>query len=70
MTKTPEEIAAAFEKRLNVYRMKREAADPFARDVYTRHEAVNYVIEAIELLAIECGIPAIAPFLIEKEQDQ
>jgi hypothetical protein len=53
---TNEEIAQKFADRLVIYRMKHSAADPFAEDIYNRWGATQYVIEAIELLAYECGI--------------
>lgn len=50
------EVAAAFEKRLAIYRKKQAHADPLADESYNRHEALAYVIEAIELLATDAGI--------------
>ena len=49
-------IERAFQLRLGIYRMKQEHASPFGEDIYTRWDALGYVIEAIELLAKECGI--------------
>lgn len=49
-------IMEAFRKRLAIYREKKAAADPMAEDMYNRHFALLYVIEAIELLAVEAGL--------------
>lgn len=49
-------VVAALNKRLAIYRQKRAKADPFAEETFNRHEALTYVIEAIELLAMEMGL--------------
>ncbi|MFC0302766.1 hypothetical protein ACFSTI_25080 [Rhizorhabdus histidinilytica] len=49
-------IVKAFEKRLNIYRAKHAAANPLGEDIYNRFDTIQYVIEAIELLAFEAGI--------------
>lgn len=51
-----EKVAEAFNARLAIYRAKSEQADPFAEASYNRQDAINYVVEAIELLARECGL--------------
>jgi hypothetical protein len=60
MTKTVEEIEAAFRNRLLIYRTKQEKADPFGEDMYSRFDALRYVIEAIEVLAIEAGFTGLS----------
>lgn len=53
-------ITAKFNARLGVYREKRERADAFAKETCNRHEAYGLMIEAIELLALECGLGSLA----------
>lgn len=54
-------IIAAFNARLAIYRAKCAQADPLAEDDRNRHEALRYVIEAIEVLARECGLAGSVP---------
>lgn len=54
-------IVQAFNNRLGIYRHKRAMADVYADCTYSRHDALNYVVEAIELLARECGIEDAVP---------
>lgn len=56
MTKERERIAKAFNARLEIYRDKRRRSPRFAEESYTRYEALAYVIDAIELLAVESGL--------------
>jgi hypothetical protein len=51
-----EEAIARFRARLDVYREKLDKANPFGDDIYSRHEALRYLIEALEVLATELGI--------------
>jgi hypothetical protein len=51
-----ERITQAFQKRLTIYQDKQALADYRDPDQYNRHEALRYVIEAIDLLAFEAGI--------------
>ncbi len=50
------DIAKAFAARLEIYRGKQNRSNPFGDDIYSQHEALRYVIEAIELLALEARI--------------
>jgi hypothetical protein len=50
-------VTAAFEKRLEIYRTKLSQANPLAEDDRNRHDALSYVVEAIEILAREAGVP-------------
>lgn len=49
-------IAEAFNRRLDIYRIKRSQADPFGEDDCNRHGRYDFAIECIELLAHEAGI--------------
>jgi hypothetical protein len=54
---TKESIIAAFAARLAIYDRKRaEAFEEKHERTYGRFEAVQYVIEAIELVALEAGL--------------
>jgi hypothetical protein len=53
-------MSKALASRLAIYRMKLEQADPFAEESYNKREALNYVVEALELLAVECGLEGAA----------
>jgi hypothetical protein len=52
----PSRVVSAFNKRLMIYRTKRDSASPFGEDCYNRQDATRYVVEAIELLAREAGL--------------
>lgn len=52
-------ITTAFNNRLAIYREKRDRADPFAADGYSHQEVLQYVIDAIELLAVEAGLASV-----------
>jgi hypothetical protein len=54
-------VADAFNKRLEIYHTKLGKADALAPDDWNRWDAIKYVVEAIELLAIEAGISIATP---------
>jgi hypothetical protein len=57
----PGRIIRAFNSRLNIYRAKRRDADQLGPDCYSRREALTYVIEALEITALEAGLSAHVP---------
>lgn len=58
---TREQFAEKINARLAIYRDKWGRADPLAEDSYNRHEALRYVVEALELLAIEASLGDLVP---------
>lgn len=62
--KTPQEIMAqgiaddtleTIKKRYAIYLRKHEHSDPFGDDIFSRREALKYVLEAFEVLWSELG---------------
>lgn len=51
-----ERIENAYVQRLAIYRGKWEQANPLGDDLYSRHGALQYVVEAFEILAKEAGL--------------
>ena len=46
------EIVAMLDERISVYEQKRDKADPLADETYNRHEAITYVLEALEIVKL------------------
>ena len=49
------EIVAMLDERISVYEQKRDKADPLADETYNRHEAITYVLEALEIVKLGVG---------------
>lgn len=49
------EIVAMLDERISVYEQKRDKADPLADETYNRHEAIAYVLEALEIVKLGMG---------------
>lgn len=41
--------------RISVYQQKRDKADPLADEIFNRHQALTYVIEALEIVDESLG---------------
>ena len=46
------EIVVMLDERISVYEQKRDKADPLADETYNRHEAITYVLEALEIVKL------------------
>ena len=49
------EIVAMLDERISVYQQKRDKADPLADETFNKHEALTYVIEALEIVEESLG---------------
>lgn len=49
------EIVAMLDERISVYEQKRDKADPLADETYNRHEAITYVLEALQIVKLGMG---------------
>lgn len=49
-------IAEIIRERHATYLAKHHAADPFGEEVYSKWEALKYVLEAVEIIARELGV--------------
>ena len=47
-----ERLRALLDERISVYEQKRDKADPLADETYNRHEAITYVLEALEIVKL------------------